>query len=105
MCCEDSVTRKVYGRERSDGTDENGFLSNSMMSNAMSTIVLEKIWISRVAGYFVFQPFIQTGQRDLVSAFASRHWLSLHDEPNLHLCFCQKGDTDGMRSPWNVLMY
>ena len=87
-----------------NGTDENGFLSNSMKINVMNTIVTEKIWINRVAGEFVFQPFIQTGQRDLVSAFASRHWLFLHDEPNLHLYFHQQGDTDGMRSPWNVLM-
>ena len=38
-----SVHRKVYGRERSDGTDEKGFLSNSMMIIAMNTLVLERI--------------------------------------------------------------
>ena len=52
----------------------------------------------------MFQPFIQTGQRDLVSAFAFRHWLSLHDEPNLHLYFYQQDVTDGMRSPENLLV-
>ena len=32
-----------------DGTDENDFLSNSMMTIVMNTLVLERIWINRVA--------------------------------------------------------
>ena len=55
------------------------FLSNSMMINATNTVVLERIWINRVAGNLCFSLLIHTGQRDLVSAFTSRHWLSLHD--------------------------
>ena len=51
---ENSVTRKVYGRERSGGTDENGFLSNSMMINATNTVVKERIWISREASDLCF---------------------------------------------------
>ena len=47
---ENSATRKVYGRERSDGTDERGFLSNSMMINASNIVAPEKIWINPVAG-------------------------------------------------------
>ena len=42
--------QKVYGCGRGDGTDENGFLSKSMMIKAMKIVVLEKIWINRVAG-------------------------------------------------------
>ena len=49
------------------------FLSNSMMINRRAGENLDQ---SR-GRLRVFQPFIQTGQRDLVSA---RHWLSLHDE-------------------------
>ena len=48
------VTRKVYGRERSDGTDGNGFLSNSTMINATYTVVLDRIWINRVASDLCF---------------------------------------------------
>ena len=74
-------------------TDEDGFLSNSIGEN-----------LDQSRGRsVVFQPFIQTGQRDLVSAFASRHWLSMHDELNLHLYFCQQDVTDGMRSSENLL--
>ena len=38
---ENSVTRKENGRERCDGADEDGFLSNSLTINP--------IWIIRVA--------------------------------------------------------
>ena len=37
------------------------------MINAKNTLVLERIRIVRVGGLFVFQPPIQTGQRDLPS--------------------------------------
>ena len=50
-----------------------GFLSNCMMIIAKNTLVKERIWFNRVAGQFVFQPFIQTGQRNCISAFASGH--------------------------------
>ena len=42
---------------------ENGFLSNSMMTIAMNTLVLKRIWIN--------------GQLICVPAFASRHWRSV----------------------------
>ena len=51
---DNSVTRKVYGRERSDCTDEYGFLSNSMMINATYTVVQDRIWINRVASDLCF---------------------------------------------------
>ena len=94
---ENSVTRKVYGRERSGGTDENGFLSNSMMISAANTVVLESIWMNRVAGNLCFS---------LSSTPASEIWFQpLHPDTN-SLCtilqFYQQNDTDGMRSPWNL---
>ena len=41
-------------------TDEDGFLSRSMMIKAKNTIMKERIWINRVASESVFQPGIQT---------------------------------------------
>ena len=75
-------------------TGEYGFLSSSIREN-----------LDQARGRsVVFQLLIQTGQRDLVSAFASRHWLSMHDEHNLHLYYFQQDVTDGMRSPENLLV-
>ena len=51
---ESSVTRNVYGRERCDGTDDDGFLSNCMMFSTKNTIMKERIWINRVASEIVF---------------------------------------------------
>ena len=45
--------------------DETGFLSNSMMINATNTLVLERIWINRVAGNLFFS---------LSSTLASESW-------------------------------
>ena len=41
-------------------TDEDGFLSRSMMIKAKKTLMVERIWIMRVASETKFQPFIQT---------------------------------------------
>ena len=90
---ENSVTREIYGRERSGGTDENGFLSNSMMINATNTVVLERIWNNRVAGNFVFLPLFHTGQRDLRPDTGTLFTI---------FQFYQQYDTDGMRSPSNL---
>ena len=37
-------------------TDEDGFLSRSMMIKAKNTLMKERIWINRVASEIVFQP-------------------------------------------------
>ena len=57
-------------------TDEDGFLSSSVMIKARNTLMKERIWINRVASEFVFQHFIQT--RSVAVS-------TVREEHNLHL--------------------
>ena len=55
--------------------DEDVLMASNMMINAKNTFVKERIWIDRVA------------------------LCCTCEEPNLHLDFCLRDVTDGMRSP------
>ena len=83
--------------------DEDGLLSCSMMITAMNTIMKERLLTNRVAGQLCFSLCIQTGQigfQPLHPGTGAR----LHDEPNLHLEFYRRTVTDGMLSPWHLLL-
>ena len=68
--------------------DEGGFLAGNMMK---STITKERIWINRAASELCFCLYIRT-----LALCCTR------EEPNLHLEFCLRDVTDGMRSLWKV---
>ena len=78
-------------------TDEDGFLSCSMMINAMNTSMKERLLTDRVAGQFVFQPLpLDRPARSSLSLCI----LTL--APNLHLEFYRRTVIDEMQLPWNL---
>ena len=81
-------------------TDEDSTLSSSMMTKAKNTLVKERLWINRVASEIVFQSLHpNTG-----APLHEERVTGVREEANLHLEFYLQGVTDGMRSPWKLLV-
>ena len=76
----------------------NNSSSSDSMITAPNVIMKEQIWLNRVASEFVFQPLHPaTG-----ASLHDEDFIAVQGKPNLHLEFCQRDVTDGVRSPWNV---
>ena len=77
-------------------TGEGGTLSSSVLTKAKNTLVKERLWTNRVASEIVFQSLHPPLHEERVTA--------VREEPNLHIEFYLQGVTDGMRSPWKLLV-
>ena len=60
----------------------------------------EKLWTNRVASEIVFQ-FLHL---DTGAPLHEERVTAVREKPNLHLEFYLQGVTDGMRSPWKLLV-
>ena len=70
------------------------------MTKAKSTLVKERLWTNRVASEIVFL-FLHL---DTGAPLHEERVTAVREEPNLHLEFYLQGVTDGMRSPWKLLV-
>ena len=63
-----------------------------------ASVMMERIWINRVASEIVFQPF----HTDAGAPLDEERVVALWGEPSLHFEFLQRGVADGMRSSWKI---